>query len=390
MKKFFNFMLGTIVTMCLSCTNAEDNLFGEQLITNVPGTEVYVNGTRANQAPNHITRAINTKDSIGYDVPDNGRYLVFYYIRIDGNIPGEEESNLPADEYFPRTAQKKTMVNELNSGYVVADANWNSSNKFEKYVYATDGVAVKNLIINEPTLEDLVNANKYAADDFTGYLAHKDELHCLWYICKKQDAKDHVWHIDGILTSKDRTNVSETIYGDEIINKYPEGEYTDDKGAEPYLPVVEVDIHQQIHKDWNEIKTSVHINNVTDVTIMLPIEETYICESDDFAIRLPRHYEYAAAVSNGNGIIYETVSIDVLHEADGTYLKITGITEELLDAHDGMITVEVHSYFKDLSDDEVWDKMKVSTVEATNLQVKKKGQIHSKDDGKDGKWVEIN
>lgn len=382
MRKFINYLFMMSFALLLGCTNdiSVDDIVNAE---NAPAlaTEVYINGTRANSAP--MTRAVNPKDEVGYSVPDeNGNYLVFYYIRIDGNIPGEDACNFPATDYFPKTKAGKTLVSELNHGYVKADANWKSNSKFSKYIYASDGFAVQNVIVSEPTIEQLLEANQVVGDDFTGFIEHKDELHFLWYICKKQDS-DHCWHIDGILTTKDRTDISQTIYGDEIAEKYPEDKFDDDKKTGD----VEVDIHQQEHKDWGEIKTSIHITEVTDVEIELPIELDYICEVDDFAIRA---FEYQDIVVDGTEAKWNgTVTVTVKHNDDKTVINISGITQDILDAHNGLVTVEVHSYFKNLIDEELWDRLKLSTVGVSNNSVGVIGQIHAVDDGKDGRWVDF-
>ena len=48
---------------------------------------------------------------------------------------------------------------------------------------------------------------------------------------------------------------------------------------------IEVDIHQQEHKDWNEIKTSVHLRDTVNVRILIPIPSEFVAIPDDFDIR---------------------------------------------------------------------------------------------------------
>lgn len=106
---------------------------------NIKASEVFVYaGQNRLNAPGRV----DVNDEKGYSIPDDGKYKVFYYIRIDGNIPGEDAVNLPAKAYFPRTKAGKTVVSELNMGYVNANVDWKSNFKFSKYIYSTDGSAV--------------------------------------------------------------------------------------------------------------------------------------------------------------------------------------------------------------------------------------------------------
>lgn len=146
---------------------------------------------------------------------------------------------------------------------------------------------------------------------------------------------------------------------------------------------VEVDIHQQEHSTWYETKTSVHVRDVTDVTIELPIAFSDVCPSDDFAIRA---YDYVKEISvKGGEMKWQTVTTTVEHQADKVVIKITGITKALLDAHNGEITVEVHNYF---TTDDIWERLAQSTVKLSNPAVDVKGQIHYKDDTPD-KWIKL-
>lgn len=365
MKKFL-FILFTIFTFAC-CTNDEYNIQGEEIIKYGPQTEVYVKGYES-ELQNRTIKKVNYKDEEGYTIPIDGQFEVFYYIRIDSNIPGECDSSCRSGQYFPQTSTGKTIFDDLNCGFIKAEADWKTNFKFSKYLYDPTGVKIQNIITKEPTLNDLIACNK-SKDNFNGYLEHADELHFLWYSCKKQDS-DHCWHIDGILTSKDKGNISETIYGDEIANKYND---------------VEVDIHQQEHKDWGEIKTSVHLRSVTDVEITLPIESDYVQPTDDFAIRT---YDYQNIVVINNSTSFENLKVIVKHEDGKTIMNITGLTEDMLKLNNGEITVEVHSYYKSISEEELWNKLKKSYVKVTTQTVGICGQIHYKDDAPD-KWIKI-
>lgn len=361
-KNIFHYVLAVIATLCLaSCSNETNE---PELTKNIKASEVYVySGNNLLNAP---ARAAAAADEIGYSIPDSGRYRVYYYIRIDGNIPGEDEVNMPAKAYFPRSATGKTVISDLNSGWVTASAAWKNNFKFPMYIYSSNGTAVQSVILNEPTLEDLVAANSGKGDDFTGYLKNQDKLHFLWYACKKQEA-DHCWHIDGVLTSKDRTDVSETIYGDEIAEKYKDMD--NDKGDVTRNGHVEVDIHQQEHKDWNEIKTSIHLRDTVDAEVFLPIG--YQALADDFDIRVGRDYEYVTEMANCQITIEETtytLQCSIKHEQEGIRITVKPNVEALRAAakvySDGL-TFEVHTYTSTaIPNDVIWNLLKQSTCQA--------------------------
>lgn len=373
MKKLLTLLLlGSAVFT--ACTETPNIITEES--EHVPGkgmkaSEMYVYSGKSELGS--VTRAstINYKSEVGYSIPDNGRYLVYYYIRIDGDIPGEDVTNLPSNQYFPQKADGKTMIDDLNHGYVMANVNWKSG-KFEKYLWCTDGSAVKNVILEEPTLEDLLEANKSTKYDLSGYLEHKDDLHIIWYTCKKQSQSDHVWHIDGILTSKDRTDISQTQYGEEQIKTYDGYGMEQSKGDDEIIRAghVEVDVHQQEHKDWNEIKTSVHLRDTVTAEVFIPID--YAEQADDFDIRIGEDYAYITEVMNTQVKIgEETFDLDVTitHEEAGIRIIIKPNSEALKAArreHEDGITYEIHSYVTSgISNEKIWEKLQKTTVTLT-------------------------
>lgn len=363
MKKllFSTLFLSTLLVGC-----AENEAFDDDLAASkMKESEVFIysGGKQLNKVKNHV---INPKDEVGYSIPDDGKYLVYYYIRIDGNIPGEEECNFPASEYFPRTETYKTMISDDNHGYVAANVEWKQNFKFEKYVYSTDGSAVQSIILEEPSIEQLLMANKGKGDDFSGLLANKDNLHFIWYICKKQNVKDHVWHIDGILTTKDRTDVSQTDYAQDLEERYPEDTFVKDNGSVLRPAHVELDVHQQEHKDWNEIKTSIHLRDTVAVEVFLPID--YQTLADDFDMRAGVDYEYITELKDSRikiGDQYYDMEVSITHEETGTRIQIQPNKEALIAArklYDDGITFEIHSYVSpEVPSDVVWEKVKKTT-----------------------------
>lgn len=368
MKKLL-FSVLFVSTLFAACNDTNDNVVDEGQGTHaIKSSEMYVYIDQQNNAAG--TRALyDPKSEIGFSIPDNDRYLVYYFIRIDGNIPGEEAVNLPAKEYFPRTKTGRTVISDLNHGYVQANVDWRNNFKFSKYIYSTDGSAVESIIVEQPTLQDLVDANQGVGDDFSGHIDNMEDLHFIWYVCKKQDA-DHVWHIDGILTTKDRTDISETIYGDEIIENYNNIGLVSDEGDVVRTGHVEVDVHQQQHTDWNEIKTSIHLRDTVTTEVFLPID--YVALADDFDIRVGRDYEYITEILTCSIQIGEEkydLSATIQHEEGGIRITVEPNKEALEAARnqygDG-ITYEIHSYVTPgISHEATWQQLRNTTVKVS-------------------------
>jgi hypothetical protein len=131
---------------------------------------------------------------------------------------------------------------------------------------------------------------------------------------------------------------------------------------------VEIDIHQQEHKDWNEIKTSVHIrSDVESVTINIPLKQQDVIEKDDFAIRV-FDFNYAEY----------TISHTITHDANGITIEISNIPAALIEQlkqnfGDGL-TVEIHSY---CTTDDIWEQLSKSRVVRTGKPCTVNGQISS-------------
>lgn len=366
-------LLGTLFA---GCTN-DASIGGDDVIKKTKSSEMFVYSGGENLLINGqnnmpgLTRAWNKSEEKGYSIPVDGKYDVWYYIRIDGQIPGEPETNLPANQYFPQTASGKTKVCDLNHGTVLANVAWRKSEKknFPKYIWGTDGSAVQSIIVDEPTLEDLLLADENTKYDLTGYIEHKDELHFIWYACKQQ-ATDHIWHIDGILTSKDKTDITETIYGDKQKKDYDDAGLIEDKGSVVKNECVEVDIHQQEHKDWNEIKTSIHLRDTVTAEVFLPLD--YVEQADDFNIRAGIDFEYITEKMDTKVKIGDkeyTLEASITHEEKGIRIIVKPNAEALEAAQllyrDG-ITYEIHSYVTyGIPQDVIWQKLSKSTVTVT-------------------------
>lgn len=130
----------------------------------------------------------------------------------------------------------------------------------------------------------------------------------------------------------------------------------DDGGEEEIVPAVEVDIHHQDHKDWNELKTSIHLRDTVDVRVFIPVDKIYQAVPDDFDIRSGEDYTYLEEETKELVTVKYTIAskefevdVQVNHRADGIEILLAGAecAEALRYARgiyaDGL-TFEVHSY----------------------------------------------
>ena len=162
-------------------------------------------------------------------------------------------------------------------------------------------------------------------------------------------------------------------------NPTPKPEPTPTPTPEP-TPVVregevEFDIHQQEHKDWNEIKTSIHVRDTAAVHVFLPIPMESQAVADDFDIRTGNVYPYVASFEAkfefaGNEFSFP---VEINHTATGIDFLIDCTTAEAKEAlklargvFDDGITFEIHSYVNpDVATEQIWNWLKTVKLPST-------------------------
>lgn len=138
---------------------------------------------------------------------------------------------------------------------------------------------------------------------------------------------------------------------------------------------VEFDIHQQEHKDWNEIKTSIHVRDTAAVHVFLPIPIESQAVSDDFDIRTGDAYKYVEnfeAKFEFAGKEF-TFPVEINHTATGIDILIDCTTAEAKEAlklargvFDDGITFEIHSYVNpDVATEQIWNWLKTVKLPST-------------------------
>lgn len=137
---------------------------------------------------------------------------------------------------------------------------------------------------------------------------------------------------------------------------------------------VEFDVHQQEHKDWNEIKTSIHIRDTVNCRILIPIPQDLQAEPDDFAIRLADKYEYISKKIEVNNHEY-TVHFSVGHIKEGIEITVgtAGCPNAMKAAREAFgdgLTFEVHTYVKPtVTEAQVWALLKQTKCPQTSLSL---------------------
>ncbi len=371
MKKVFFFL--ALLPLFVACTNEEnddniviprDNNQSNTVVSKVPSTNVFVQGSLINYA---FTKA-DLNGNYGYgkgNFPkvntEEGWEVAKFTIRIDASFPGVV--NQAAEKYWSKrggpnlgkvyTAFPWGKYDDRGLDYYKVDTKTGSNTGLFRYVLDPSGYRVNKAIMEEPDMKVYFEWLMGQSD-----VEYKDKLQevidnwadykIIWYVAKEVGSQ-YLWHVNGILVEKDKT--PEHIWEEIKDDVDDDMDISEDEGAEN----VEIDIHKQEHKDWNEIKTSIHVRaDVENVQINIPIEYANIVEADDFQIRIYNKYISGVEIKNM-----------IVHDENGITITIDNIDPELIKMlkekfGDGL-TVEIHSYCK--KEDGVWDAMKKTTIE---------------------------
>lgn len=321
---------------------------------------------------------------------DNSLERAYFFIRLDGEAV-TEHGLLNSRLYYPQDADGSSHYGEMNRGVIetnlsntsIDPAKWNYYNKgVTKYIYSSNGSATEEIIIEAPDITKWSIGGE--AIDTTKY-------HVIWYIVKLQSDG---WHVDGILTTKDVTELPDDEIDEELedtkVEPTPDGGNDNgggDNGNDNEVGEgeVEFDIHQQEHQNWNEIKTTVHLRDTVNVRILLPIEQQYIAVADDFDIRVGDTWGYIfkdepveeitekIKVEYKIGHLNFETYVYVTHKANGIEILIEGSTcAEALklarEIYDDGITFEIHSYiYPNVAPETIWSWLQKTECAQTSF-----------------------
>lgn len=354
-----------------NCSNNGEYMEIENLKNdNAPETRVFVQGQMISQGTKGLAWP--------YVSTEEGWETARFSIRADGTIPDYKDKSSAL--YYGRPAGKDGKnrgkiatgypyghYNDRDLDYELIDKKTGNNIGLFRYVYDPKGLQTQKAIIEAPLVEDIladevtdleaqiaagknVAKNTAALEDVNNLIAKGSEYlnsHVLWYVVKEVGMKNG-WHVNGVIVDYE---VGEP-------NNIPDN--------------VEVDIHQEEHTDWSEIKTSVHVRTDAEfVEINIPLSYEDIVEQDDFDIRVYKTYF--------KDVEYSDVTVTISHNDKGITIKISDIDPALIDSYkssfgDGL-TVEIHSYCTLDDQDAIWEKVKKSSVISTGKPVTVVGQI---------------
>ena len=375
MKKTVLFTLLSVAL--LGCTR--DYLEQEEAVKSyLPATRVFVQGHLVGEP---ATKASSDELAWPYVNASEGWESARFSIRADGTTPDYNDHSSAL--YYGRSAGKpgnnrgKVFTDFPYGHYNDRDQNYLTGKKdgqnlgLYRYVFDKEGMQTQLAIKEAPKVsailgdekadleKDIADGKNVAKN--TEILNHVQSLidlgddyldsHVLWYVVKEV-AKKNLWHVNGVI----------------VADPVPV------PGPDTVADNVEVDIHQQMHADWAEIKTSVHVRtDAKSVVLNIPLAYDDILEEDGVNVRIYKDY-FA-------GTTYEGLSITVTHDDKGITIAIEGIDADKIkqykqDFGDGL-TVEVQSFCKNDDSARIWDAVKRSAVVTTGNPCTVVGQITS-------------
>ena len=377
-----------LLPLFVACTNDEnddnyvidDDQTTPKVVKEIPSTEVFAQGrqlyyssTRADLNGNYgygkgVWPNINTEE--GWEVAK-------FTIRIDASFPGVVDQS--ATKYWstrggPNLGKVYTdfpwgRYDDQGRDYYKVDTKTGKNIGMFRYVLDPFGIQVNDALMEVPDMKVYFEwldkrSDTPAKDKLEEILEHWDDYDLIWYVAKEVGSQ-YLWHVNGYFKKK-----QDTYTLDEIMDII--GDETDDMVIKDNDAAdnVEIDIHKQEHKDWNEIKTSVHIRtDAESVKINIPIEFDNIVEADDFAVRIYDYFISGVDVKNM-----------ITHDEDGITINITNIDptviKKLKSQFGDGLTIEIHSYCK--REEGVWEAMKQTTI-TTGKECNLKYQITSAD-----------
>lgn len=138
---------------------------------------------------------------------------------------------------------------------------------------------------------------------------------------------------------------------------------------------VEFDIHQQMHKDWNAIKTSIHVRDTAAVHVFLPIPLEHQAVASTLDLRAGDKYEYAENFEAKFTFADKEFSfpVEISHTAAGIDILIDCTTAEAKEAlrlargiFDDGITFEIYSYVNpEVAPSDIWNWIKTTKMPST-------------------------
>ncbi len=277
-----------------------------------------------------------------------------FFIRNDGNVPdfydyssafyyGSTKGGNNHGKVYP--LYNFGHYNDRDLDYYQVDKKTGNNIGLFRYVYDKAGYDTQAALLEIPKITDILMddrakfeqaGNTAQVEKIDEYLAKGEDYlskHVLWYVVKEVGSQ-YYWHVDGTFVD------------------YEVPAYSKNNPSVPNH--VEIDIHQQEHKDWNEIKTSIHIRaDIESISINLPISQDNLQDITGFHIRVYNFYYKDYVVSH-----------EIVQDEKGVTINISNIPASLIEElknniKDGL-TVEVHTFCNTGST--IWSELQNSKV----------------------------
>ena len=388
MKKLFYLL--AVLPLFVACTNDDE---GSIVIVknDKPSTQVFAQGALLDYTSTRTE--YNPNKDYGYGVgvwpndhSEEGWAVAKFTIRIDASFPGVIDQS--AAKYWSTRggANLGKVYTDFPYGryddggrdYYKVDTKTGNNTGMFRYVLDPLGLRVNKALMEVPDMKAYLEwldarSDTPSKDKLEKILANWDDYEIIWYVAKETGGQNF-WHVNGYFKEKNQSYTPEEIW-ELIEDETDDMEITDNDVDDN----VEIDIHKQDHKDWNEIKTSIHIRaDVESVKINIPIEYENIVEADDFAVRF---YDYYISGKELKNII--------THDENGITIDITKIDptviEKLKSQFGDGLTIEIHSYCKKAEG--MWEAMKNTTITLGKACLLKY-QITSADAAENGSKIE--
>ena len=363
MKKLFYLL--AVLPLFVACTSDDE---GSIVIVknDKPSTQVFAQGALLDYTSTRA--AYNPNKDYGYGVgvwpnvnADEGWAVAKFSIRIDASFPGVPDQD--AQLYWSKrggpnlgkvyTDYPYGTYDDGGRDYYRVDEETGKNTGMFRYVLNPWGKNVNSVLMEVPDMKAYcewimtqTGKGTERKDLLKQVLDNWDDYELIWYVAKEVGGQNF-WHVNGYFKKKNYT--PEEIWT--IIEDETDDMEIKDNDVEDN---VEIDIHKQEHKDWNEIKTSIHIRtDAKSIKINIPIEYDNIVEADDFAIRIYDIYISGIQIQNM-----------ITHDENGITINITNIDptviERLKAKYGDGLTIEIHSYCK--AETGVWAAMKNTTI----------------------------
>jgi len=335
----------------------------------LPAPQVFVQGK--NLIANGDAQDAETKAAYQYPYCNvsEGYETAHFFIRNDGKVPDFYDYSSAFYYGFTKDGNNLGKVyplypfghyNDRDYDYYKVDKKTGNNIGLFRYVYDKNGYDTQAALLEIPKITDILmdDRAKYEEAGNTAQVAKIDEYlakgedylskHVLWYVVKEVGSQ-YYWHVDGTFVD------------------YEVPAYSVDKPSVPNH--VEIDIHHQEHKDWNEIKTSIHIRaDIENISVNLPISQDNLQDITGFHIRVYNFYYKDYVVSH-----------EIVQDEKGVTINISNIPASLIEElknniKDGL-TVEVHTFCNTGST--IWSELQNSKVVKLGKPCNVIGQITS-------------